>query len=172
MSSWKEMKAEDLEKNAVHMIGKEWMLLTAGDETKSNPMTVSWGALGVMWGKPSVTVYVRPQRYTKEFLDREGVFTLSVLKEDYRKALNVCGTVSGRDVEDKWAAAGLTPFMAEGVPAVEEAELVLVCRVKYADTIKEEAFLDKEAAERWYPDGDYHTMYIAEITNVLVKEAV
>lgn len=168
MENWREIKAEELDKNAFHTIGKEWLLITAGDETKSNTMTASWGAMGVMWGKPAVTVYIRPQRYTKEFVDREGRFTLSVLGEEYRKALNVCGTVSGRDVEDKWTEAGLTPCMAEGVPAVAQARMILVCRTMYRDTIKPECFDDKSQDERWYPEKDYHTMYIAEVEKVLV----
>lgn len=170
MSNWKQIKPEELEKNAFHTIGKEWLLVTAGNEEKSNTMTASWGAMGVMWGKPAVTVYIRPQRYTKEFMDREGMFTVSVLKEDYRKALGICGKISGRDVENKWAEAGLTSFMAEGAPAVEEADLVLVCRTMYHDTIKPECFDNKEQDEKWYPQKDYHTMYIACVEKVLVKE--
>lgn len=170
MENWIEKKPEELEKNVFHAIGKEWLLITAGDEKKSNTMTASWGAMGVMWGKPAVTVYIRPQRYTKEFVDREGRFTLSILGEEYRKALQVCGTISGREVEDKWAAAGLTSFLVDGVPAVKEASVVLVCRTMYHDTIKPECFDDSSQEEKWYPDKDYHTMYLAQVEKVLVKE--
>ena len=93
--SFKEVKAEELTMNPFTKIGKEWLLITAGNEEKCNTMTASWGAMGVMWGKNAVTVYIRPQRYTKEFVDREDTFTISVLGEEYRKALNYCGRVSG-----------------------------------------------------------------------------
>ena len=73
-------------------------------------MTASWGAMGVMWGKNAVTVYIRPQRYTKEFVDREDTFTISVLGEKYRKALNYCGKVSGKNADNKIKEAGLTPY--------------------------------------------------------------
>ena len=86
--AFKEVAIESLEFNPFTKISKEWMLVTAGDEKKSNTMTASWGAMGVMWGKNAVTVYIRPQRYTKEFVDREDTFTISVLGEEYRKALN------------------------------------------------------------------------------------
>ena len=94
--SFKEVNPSELNMNPFTTIGKDWLLITAGNEEKCNTMTASWGAMGVMWGKNAVTVYIRPQRYTKEFVDREDTFTISVLGKDYRKALNYCGTVSGK----------------------------------------------------------------------------
>lgn len=73
---------DSLSLNPFTKIGKEWALLTAGDENGFNTMTVSWGAMGFMWGKPSVTVYIRPQRYTKEFVDTRDTFTLSFYPEE------------------------------------------------------------------------------------------
>ena len=84
----KEVKIEDLTFNPFTKIGKEWMLITAGDEKKSNTMTASWGGVGIMWGKNVATAYIRPQRYTKEFVDAEDMYTLSFFKEEYRKALD------------------------------------------------------------------------------------
>lgn len=131
-------------------------------------MTASWGGVGVLWGKNVVTTYIRPQRYTKEFVDAQDVFTITFFGENYRKALALCGKVSGRDA-DKIKEAGLTPYFVDGTTAFEEAEMVLVCRKLYADEIKSEKFIATENDERWYPEKDYHTMYIAEITKVLVK---
>ena len=96
----KSIKPEELEKNVFHMIGKEWLLVTAEKEGKVNTMTASWGGLGVMWGKNVAYIVLRPQRYTKEFVDAGETFSLSVLDEEYRKTLSYLGTVSGRD-EDK-----------------------------------------------------------------------
>ena len=95
--AFREIKPEELDFNPFQKIGKQWMLITAGNESGYNTMTASWGGAGVMWGKPSVTAYIRPQRYTKEFVDREETFTLSFYGEEYRKALNLFGTVSGKD---------------------------------------------------------------------------
>ena len=103
----KSIKPEELQKNVFSMIGKEWLLVTAEKEGQVNTMTASWGGLGVMWGKNVAFIVLRPQRYTKEFVDAGGTFSLSVLDGGYRKTLNYLGTVSGRN-EDKVAKSGLT----------------------------------------------------------------
>ena len=160
---------ESLEFNPFTKISKEWMLVTAGDEKKSNTMTASWGGVGIMWGKNIATAYIRPQRYTKKFMDETGMYTLSFLSEDYRKALSVCGSVSGKDVEDKWKEAGLHPYAVDGTTAVEEADLIFVCKTQYTQDMKPECFDVKENDEKWYPDKDYHTMYMGEIVKVLKR---
>ena len=103
--AFREIKAEELQFNPFTKIGKEWMLVTAGDEKKHNTMTASWGAMGVMWGKNVVSVYLRPQRYTKEFVDAGELFTVSFYSEDHRGALNICGTKSGRDCDKEKPAS-------------------------------------------------------------------
>ena len=167
--AFQEIAIESLDFNPFTKISKEWMLVTAGDEKKSNTMTASWGGFGIMWGKNIATVYIRPQRYTKEFMDANDTFTVSFLSEEYRKALNVCGTVSGRNVEDKWAEAGLHPYPVDGTTAVDEADLVLVCKTQYHLVIKPECFDVMENDSKWYPQKDYHIMYMAEIVKVLKK---
>jgi len=136
--AFQEISIDSLEFNPFNKISKEWMLVTAGDEKKSNTMTASWGGLGIMWGKNIATVYIRPQRYTKEFVDANDLFTVSFLPDDQRKALNVCGSISGREVEDKWEMAGLHPFYVDGTTAVREAYLVFVCKKQYHQEMKPE----------------------------------
>lgn len=165
---WKEIKPEECKDNAFTMIGKEWMLIAAGDSEKSNAMTASWGGVGVMWGRNVAYIVVRPQRYTKEFLDTKERFTLNFLPEEYRKALNYMGTVSGRDT-DKMKESGLHVTVQDEVPAFEESRMVLVCRKLFVQEMKEESFLQQEIVEKWYPNKDYHTLYIAEIEKVYVK---
>lgn len=167
--SFREVKAEEVNMNPFTKIGKEWLLITAGTEEKCNTMTASWGAMGVMWGKNAVTVYIRPQRYTKEFVDGADTFTISVLGENYRKALNYCGRVTGRGI-DKIKEAGLTPYGVDETAGIAEADLIMVCKKMYQDTIKPECFTAAEHKSKWYPEKDYHTMYIAEVMKVLVKE--
>lgn len=161
---------DSLSLNPFTKIGKEWALLTAGDENGFNTMTVSWGAMGFMWGKPSVTVYIRPQRYTKEFVDARDTFTLSFYPAEKKEALSYLGKISGRD-EDKVAKVGFTPAFTNGSAYFEEAELVLVCRKMSRTPLKPEQFLDETVDDRWYPNKDYHEMYIAEVLDVLVKES-
>ena len=146
--AFKEVAIESLEFNPFTKISKEWMLVTAGDEKKSNTMTASWGGVGIMWGKNIATAYIRPQRYTKKFMDETGMYTLSFLSEDYRKALSVCGSVSGKDVEDKWKEAGLHPYAVDGTTAVEEADLIFVCKTQYTQDMKPECFDVKENDEK------------------------
>ncbi|MDO4518672.1 MAG: flavin reductase [Eubacteriales bacterium] len=167
--SFKKVEIENLQFNPFTKIGKEWLLISAGNKEKNNTMTASWGAMGVIWGKNAITVYVRPQRYTKEFLDREETFTISVLPEEYRKALTYCGKVCGKGI-DKIKEAGLTAYPVDGTTAIEEAELIFVCKKMYHNEITPEGIQEESIDAANYPAKDYHTMYIAEITQVLVKE--
>lgn len=166
--AFKEIAIEEMNFNPFTKIGKEWLLITAGDVKHHNTMTASWGGLGVMWGKNAATIYIRPQRYTKEFVDGNERFTLSVYGEEMRKALQICGTKSGRDC-DKEAEAGLTPIEVCGTTAFAEANMILVCRKMYQQEMLPECFIETEHDEKWYPQKDYHTMYIAEIEKVLVR---
>lgn len=167
--SFKEINPNELQGNPFTLIGTDWMLITAGNETGFNTMTASWGGLGILWGKPVATAYIRPQRYTKTFVDANDFFTLSFFPDGFRAALNLCGTVSGRDT-DKVKQAGLTPYFTNGTTAFEESKIVLVCRKLYHDDIKPENFEASDDSEKWYPEMDYHTMYIAEIVKILVRE--
>lgn len=165
----REISASELDRNVFDLIGREWMLITAGDGQKANTMTASWGGLGVIWGTPAATVYVRPQRYTKEFIDAQDTFSLSFLGEGHREQLAYLGRVSGRD-EDKIAKAGLTLAFADGTPYFEEASLALVCRKAYAQPFEEARFIDAAALDQWYPNRDLHTLYIGLIEQVLVAD--
>ena len=178
--AFKEVKIEELSFNPFTKISKEWMLITAGDEEKHNTMTASWGGVGIMWGMNVATAYIRPQRYTKEFVDAEEMFTLSFFKEDYRKALNLCGSKSGRECDkDKEAglivdyigmAAELKAALKQYTKRDQEADLIFVCRKLYAQEMKPECFTVDGPDEKWYPGKDYHTMYMGEIVKVLVRE--
>lgn len=167
--SFKEIKPEELNESTFKLIGKDWMLVAAEKDGKVNAMTASWGGLGVLWAKNVAFIFVRPQRYTKEFIDASEGFTLTVFGEDKRKMLNYFGTVSGRD-EDKIAKEGLTVAHEDGKPYFEEARLALVCRKLYEQPLDPKCFIDKSCDEKWYPDNDYSVMYVAEVEKVLVKE--
>lgn len=171
MSQWKEAVPEQWEESVFKRIGKDWMLVTAEKPDGSvNTMTASWGGLGVMWGKPVAFVVIRPQRYTKEFIDASGRLSLSFYGEEYRKMLSYMGSTSGRDA-DKIGVQGLTVVHESGIPFFEEADTAMVTRVLFAQPYTPDSFLDAEVREKWYPDQDYHTLYICEIEKLLVKEA-
>ena len=157
-----------LDFNPFGMIGDTWMLITAGDSEKANTMTASWGGAGVLWNKNVVTCYVRPQRFTREFIDAKEYFSISFLPEEYRKQLVYCGRVSGRD-EDKIAGAGLTLCNDKAAPYFGEADTVLICKKVYVGEIKPEGIQYPALDEANYPAKDYHIVYIGEIVEALKK---
>lgn len=168
MSNWKQINPEELSKNPFYLIGKEWMLITAEKDKKVNTMTASWGGVGVMWGKNVAYVVIRPQRYTKEFVDNAEGFSLTFFDESYKKQLGYLGSVSGRE-EDKIKKAELTIEYKDNIPYFTEGNLVMLCKKLFVQPLQETNFLEKELIEKWYPQKDYHTLYIVEITDILQK---
>jgi len=128
-------------------------------------MTASWGGLGVMFGKNVAFIVIRPQRYTKEFIDREESFSLSFLDKEYKSTLNYLGSMSGR-TEDKIMKSGLTVAYSEGTPYFNEAKHVLLCKKLFQQPLSGDSLLSDKLIQTWYPNGDQHTLYIAEITKV------
>lgn len=167
--TFKSIKPEQITDNVFELVGSDWMLVTAGTPDSFNTMTASWGGFGVLWNKDICWCVIRPGRYTYEFIEKNDTFTLSFFTEDYRDALNLCGTKSGRDI-DKAAEAGLTPTAGrlEGTTGFAEARLVIECRKLYFQDIDPKHFLDPDI-DRNYPQKDYHRMYVGEIVNCLVK---
>lgn len=157
-----------LDCNPFTKIGKEWALVTAGTKEEVNTMTISWGGMGVLWGKNVVFVFIRDSRFTKELIDAGQFFSLSFLDEEYRQALSYCGSHSGR-YEDKIAKSGLSVGAQHGIPYIDEGNLVLLCEKLSATKITKDSFLTADIADKWYADEDMHTMYIAEIIEVLVR---
>jgi flavin reductase (DIM6/NTAB) family NADH-FMN oxidoreductase RutF len=129
-------------------------------------MTVSWGSLGVIWNKPFAQVVVRPQRYTFQFLEQYPTFTLCAFPRQFRKALSLLGSRSGRD-GDKIAASGLTPIPAAvaAAPLYAEASLAIECRTLYWQDLDPAHFLDP-AIQANYPHNDYHRAFFGEILAV------
>ncbi len=157
-----------LDFNPFSEIGERWMLITAGDADKANTMTASWGGAGVLWNKNVVTCYVRPQRYTRGFMDAKEYFSVSFFPEEFRKQLVYCGRVSGKD-EDKISGSGLTVLNDRPAPYFEEAGTVLICKKIYVGEIKPEGIVYPEYDSSNYPEKDYHIVYIGEIVEALTK---
>lgn len=151
------------------LIGDRWMLVAATDKDgKTNSMTASWGGLGVLWGKKVAFVFIRPQRYTKKFVDDAENFSLSFFEESYKPMLGYMGKVSGKN-EDKIKKSGLTVQYKDGAPVFKEASLTLICRKMYRQTLEEDCFIDKTNIGKWYPQKDYHDMYVAEIVDEIIR---
>lgn len=153
-------------------IGHDWMLITAGsglDRDQWNTMTASWGSLGVFWNKRTVTCVIRPTRHTFAFVERESLVTFSFFDSTMKKALQVCGSTTGAEI-DKAEAAGITPMLLEkGAVGFAEARLNLVCRKIFAQDIDPASFIDL-SIDKNYPEKDYHRMYICEILRAYRNE--
>lgn len=167
MHAFQPYPIEQLEINPFEKIGKEWALVSAGSRKKANTMTISWGGVGVLWGKNVAFVFIRDSRYTKEFVDSNDFFSISFLNDQYKEALNYCGSRSGRN-EDKLKNAGLTWNYKLSIPFIDEGNLILLCQKLSATKINEDSFLAPDI-KKWYADGDMHTMYVAEILEVLAR---
>ncbi len=159
--------------NPFNKIGKEWMLISAYDKEKKgekiNTMTASWGGVGVLWNKNVFFCFVRPQRYTKEFIDNTDTVTLSFFDESKRDALTLCGRVSGRDL-NKIEKAGLHAYEKDGAVFFEEAKLTIVGKKLFAQYMTPDSFVDKSLIGINYPSGDFHMVYVCEITDMFAEE--
>lgn len=165
--AFKEVNIKDLDENFIKLVSDEWMLVAAGNEDNYNMMTASWGYFGEMWGKDTAVTVIRPQRYTKEFIDNEEYFSLSFYG-DNKDIHKICGKKSGRDT-DKAKESGLTPVFDNNTVYFEQARLVVICKKIYCQKIEPECFVDKSIIDKWY-DDDFHYAYVGEIEKVLIKE--
>lgn len=153
--------------NPFKLINKDWFLLTSGNKNNYNTMTASWGQMGILWGKPVFTAFVRTSRKTFEFMEKNEYFTASFFDKAYKSALNFCGSHSGRDY-DKAKETGLSPVVVDGTVTFEQAESVFVCRKIYENDMAEEDFLDKSLLS-FYDKDPFHKIFIGEITALYKK---
>ncbi len=153
--------------NIFAQFNERWALLCAGPAEDHNAMTISWGGMGTLWNKPVVTVYVKPCRYTYGFMERSEYFTVSFYPEEYRSALGVMGSRSGRDI-DKDQSAGLTPKAVGDAATYEEAEITLLCRKIYHQDMLTEN-MPAAAVREYYSTDAPHRMYIGEVIQILKK---
>lgn len=151
-------------------------LITTKADGQVNTMTIGWGTLGIEWGKPIFTAFVRESRYTKQLLEKNGEFTINVPMDDScKKILGLCGTKSGRDM-DKIGELGLTLEEPEviSVPAIRQLPLTLECKVIYKQDQDPKA-IAKENDDRYYAKGtanenDYHTAYYGQVLSAYIVE--
>ena len=160
----------EIKDNVFDLIGKQWMLVTAGNMDSFNTMTASWGGMGVLWNRNVATIYIRPQRFTLEFVHANDYFTLCFFDEGYKDVLRYCGSHSGRDV-NKIENTGIIPIQTSlGNVVFKESSLILECKKIYMDRLKEKNINDKLIHDLIYPSQDYHFMFIGEIVNCMVNK--
>ncbi len=152
--------------NPFTLFDRDWALLTAGSIERFNSMTISWGSLGTLWGKPIATVYVKPVRYTHDFMEESEYFTLGFFEEKYRSALMLMGSRSGRDM-DKVSASGLTPEPLQNAVTYAQAHTAILCRKLYRQDLDLHA-VPPEAMLHYRTEAP-HTAYIGEVVDMIRK---
>ena len=158
----------DFQDNGFRWFG-EAQLLAAGNKKHSNAMTIGWGGIGTLWGKPALTVYVAEKRYTKKIIDDSEYFTVMAFDDEHKNVLQYMGTKSGRD-GDKAKALGLhTEYTANGAPYYTEAKMVIECKIMYAAPLDQKGH--KDVPKKFYNrfNAGIHTMYIGEVLNAWTK---
>ncbi|MCC8146841.1 MAG: flavin reductase [Bacteroidales bacterium] len=173
-SGYERLDPKELPDNVIELIGKQWMLVTAGTSESFNTMTASWGGIGYIWERPSTFIFIRDTRYTYQFLQQEESFTLSFFPEEYRHALRICGSRSGRDT-DKIKEAGLTPIQtSSGLMSFAEARMIIECRKILVQELHYEnltsPYKEKIIKESYDKESAKHQMFISEITNIWLKK--
>ena len=164
----KEINIRELKDNFVKMISNDWALLTAGKSDSFNTMTVSWGGIGELWNKDVCFIFVRPQRYTYEFIEKNDYFSLSFFGGEHKKELGVCGSKSGRDI-DKIAETGFLPIDLGEAVGFEQAKVNIVLKKLAYQDMKPDGFIDETIMNN-YANNDFHRIYVGEIVKVIVEE--
>ena len=151
----------DLE-NVVDNLESTGAFLTSGNQNKANTMTISWGSIGYMWRKPMFIILISNIRYTKEFIDTENTFTISIpYNKNKETALEICGHKSGKNInKEELANIKFIPSKIVGSPIVEGCNRYYECKVVFKQTI-DSSKIDKETP---YKDEEVeHTLYFGEI---------
>ena len=168
--TFQKIDPKELTDNPVSLFADNWFVISAGDSTKFNEMTVSWGNLGNVWEEPSITIYIRNTRFTYPFIDNGRYFVLNSFDEEYRDKVKFIGSHSGRDT-DKVKETGLTPKFTElGNPYFEEAKLVIECEKMYYDDIVRTQLFEKGQEMYSVESDETHRMFIGRIVNMWVKK--
>lgn len=166
----KKIALDELSFDALTKTHRESAVLAAGAPGDFNMMTIGWATYGTLWREPVTTVYVRHSRYTHEFTEKYGRYSVTFLKPGHEKLLaTTLGRQSGRDI-DKMHESGLTPIFLDGAPAFEEAALTLICEKVYRGEITEDQFLDRAPVERHYADHDMHTFYVGRVIAAYIAD--
>ena len=168
MTEFQRIDPYDFAGKPAQMIGREWTLITAARGGQVNTMTASWGAVGEMWGRPVAFTFIRPQRYTHAFVQEAGQYSIGFFDQEYRGRLALCGRVSGRET-DKVKECDFTVQWEDRVPYIAQAHTVLLCKTMAIQRLDPAGFTMPETDSKWYEEKDYHDIFIAGITGVLVR---
>jgi flavin reductase (DIM6/NTAB) family NADH-FMN oxidoreductase RutF len=142
------------------------LLVGTNKAGKSNVMTIGWGLIGTFWRMPVFMIAVRPTRYTHEFIEESGEFTVNVPTDDMDKIVEICGTISGRKT-DKIKECKLTLKKAKKIktPTIKQCKIHYECQVVHKLKINPKQ-VPLDIKQELYPKPDYHTLYFGKILAV------
>lgn len=123
-----------------------------GKDGQEDVLTIAWTGI-VCSQPPMLSISLRPGRFSHTLLDENGDFAVNVPSFGSMEDVDLCGMLSGRDV-DKFEEVGWTKMDAATVnaPIVRELPLVLECRTRQKLSL------------------GTHDMYVAEIMGLQVHE--
>jgi flavin reductase (DIM6/NTAB) family NADH-FMN oxidoreductase RutF len=168
---WKKIAPGEIKDNPV-ILCDNLLAVASGKEGDMNAMTVGWMTIGRIWSDPAAMVYISPDRYTFDFLERNEYFTITAFPDDERERLVILGTQSGLE-GDKIKDAGLTVEYTElGNPAFSEGRFMIECRKIYREQLNIDSIMDTAIRKSFYEDykQNVHYVYIGVIENVWIKE--
>ena len=165
------MPIYELDLNPFKQFKEDMCAIVTECDGRANAMTASWGAMGEMWGKDCITLYVRESRFTRELMDKSETFSVNFLdmtKSVNKLALEVFGSESGRD-KDKIKEVDFNVGHKLNTPYLDESNFVFLCNKLSRTVLKEDDFFNPRIKDKFYDNGDYHVMYIAEIIRVMAR---
>ncbi len=168
MQNFTSVSPYEYNENMFKKIGKQWALISAQKDDTINAMTASWGGIGILWNKPVVYIFIRPQRYTNTLIDATTTFSLSFFHEEYRDMLQYMGRVTGKK-EDKIKESGLHLVHHAEAPMYKESEVTIICEKLYQQQLNPNGFINTNINEQHYPSHDHHIMYVGEIKQIYQK---
>ena len=151
--------------DTLKLFTNKWALVTAGTKEDFNTMTIGWGGIGSLWSKPTISVYIKPCRYTYKYMNESDYFTVSFYDEKYRDDLRILGTKSKRDI-DKLALTKLHPDFLENGITFKEAKCTLVCKKIYWQDLDINN-MPKEVIDKYYLKEEPHRMFVGEVVKVI-----
>lgn len=167
--SFKMISPEDWNESAFKVIGKQMLLVGTPEGKHANAMTASWGGFGVLWGKPVVYLWIRPERHTHSLIEEGRCFSVNILPEGMDEVYRICGTCSGRDT-DKPARCGLTTLSCEGIPYFAQSKVAALCKLRYQQPMTAGGYCDYALLEQSLAKGELHSLFIGEVVRLLYRE--
>ncbi|MBF0360517.1 MAG: flavin reductase [Oligoflexia bacterium] len=138
---------------------------------EDNAMTIGWATVGIIWGKPIITVLVRKTRYTYELIERSNHFSVCVPETNtLKEELALCGTQSGRNTNKiKECRFNLIPGKLSKTNIITNCSLFYEARIVHKNEVSPET-VNAKIKDNYYSTGHYHSVYYGKIEHCYLKD--